>query len=453
VNKPNVLFLTIDTLRADRLSCYGFPSPITPNLDRLAAHGVRFEQAITGGSWTQAAFPVLLTSSYAAGYGGCLGPLAAERPEPIAALAQAGYATAGFSTSPLLSRTYNYARDFRHFVDFIPDEKDPSLRTMRGGQKLLRRSLTHAAMKLLGVQTRPAQLYVSAEKVVDGVMGWMRDTAQPFFGWVHFMDVHWPYHREETLTRPAEIAQAWRDLAHLHAANWYGATISPAEKAHYIELYEQAVRFTDAQIGRLFDFLEESGRMENTVIIAVADHGEEFLEHGRWGHWENNLHDEILRVPLLMRAPGVSGGTVISRQVRTIDLMPTVLDICGVPPVAGMAGESLLPLLGGDGEYTAEVSISEMWRDEWHIIAVRTESHKLIWDSRRADAPKFFDLRADPAELRDIAAEQPQMVAALKAHITAHMQHVADTMPADAVVAPDLDDEIVGRLRDLGYME
>ena len=105
---------------------------------------------------------------------------------------------------------------------------------MRGGQKLLRHPVTHRLARALGAQTRPAQLYVSAEKVVDGVLDWIRDAGQPFFGWVHFMDVHWPYHREEMLTRPAEIAQAWRDLSHLHDANWYGATISPAEKAHYI---------------------------------------------------------------------------------------------------------------------------------------------------------------------------------------------------------------------------
>ena len=104
MNKPNVILLTIDTLRANMLHCYGHKKPLTPNLDRLAASGLRFEQAITGGSWTQAAFPVMLTSSYAAMYGGCLGQLSPERPSPIEALARNGYTTAGFSTNPHLSQ-------------------------------------------------------------------------------------------------------------------------------------------------------------------------------------------------------------------------------------------------------------------------------------------------------------------------------------------------------------
>src|SRR3989337_2235897 len=100
MHRPNVILLTIDTLRADMLSCYGYKTPLTSNLDRLAASGIRFEQAITGGSWTQAAFPVLLTSSYAGMYGGCLGRLASERPSPVEALSRHGYVTAGFSTNP-----------------------------------------------------------------------------------------------------------------------------------------------------------------------------------------------------------------------------------------------------------------------------------------------------------------------------------------------------------------
>src|SRR5690349_23927724 len=99
MNRPNVVLLTIDTLRADMLSCYGYQKPLTPNLDRLAAAGLRFDQAISGGSWTQSAFPVLMTSSYAAMYGGCLGRLPLERPSPVETLAKQGYATGAFSTN------------------------------------------------------------------------------------------------------------------------------------------------------------------------------------------------------------------------------------------------------------------------------------------------------------------------------------------------------------------
>jgi arylsulfatase len=138
LSKPNVILLTLDTLRQDRLGCYGFKPSLTPNIDRLADSSVRFNQAITGGSWTQAAFPVMLTSTYASMYGGCIGPLAAERPSPIEALSKHGYATAGFVTSPMLGQAFGYQRGFDHFADLTPGEKDPGLRAIKGGQSLLR---------------------------------------------------------------------------------------------------------------------------------------------------------------------------------------------------------------------------------------------------------------------------------------------------------------------------
>ncbi len=452
MTKPNVLFLTIDTLRADRLGCYGHTPSVTPNLDRLAAQAVRFEQAITGGSWTQAAFPVILTSSYASMYGGCLGPLSAGRPSPIKALAQAGYSTAGFSTTPLLSRAYGYQRGFAHFVDLDPAEKDPALRHVKGGQRLLRHPLTHYLAGALGLRLRPAQTYVSAEKLTGTVCHWLDGVDGPFFVWAHYMDVHWPYHREETLTKPRDIACAWQDLTHMHAANWEGAAVSDARRDHYIDLYEQALAYTDAQIGRLLDRLAEKQLWDNTIVVVLADHGEEFMEHGRWGHWENNLYDEILRVPLLIRLPNVEPQTV-ARQVRTVDVMPTLLDVAGCSAPEGVEGQSLRPLWAGGDGYNQTTVISEMWRDEWHIISLRTGTFKFLWDSQQPDSPQLFNLKDDPAERHNIVERHPQLVREFKRQIEAHVQRGAQTRHLGTSDEPDLDDEIVNRLRDLGYIE
>lgn len=453
MNKPNIILLTIDTLRADRLGCYGYTRALTPNLDQLAASGVQFNQAMTGGSWTQAAFPVILTSSYAAMHGGCLGPLAQDRPSPIGALTAQGYRTAGFSTSPLLSSAYGYQQGFQDFTDFVPNERDPALRKIRGGQKLLRSPMTHRILKILGVQSRPAQLYVSADKLTDALCDWLDSADTPFFAWAHFMDVHWPYHREEGLTEPRTIAQAWQDLSHLHDANWYGEPISEMQKAHYIELYEQALKFTDVQVGKLLTYLEKSGKIDNTIIVVVSDHGEEFLEHHRWGHWENNLHDEILHVPLIIRLPTPPPKNTIDAQVRTLDIMPTLLDLCGCDALQGMKGQSLVPLIRGETNQGASVSLSEMWRDTWHIIAVRTETHKYIWNSKTPNEPELFDLKTDSYEQNNIAETHPDLVSTLHQHVKTHMENVVRTMPKESIAAPDLDDEIVARLRDLGYME
>jgi arylsulfatase A-like enzyme len=456
MNKPNVILLTIDTLRADMLNCYGYSRPLTPNIDRLAASGLRFEQAISGGSWTQAAFPVILTSSYAAMYGGCLGRLASERPSPVETLAVHGYTTGGFSTNPHLSRATSYDRGFHHFTELVPFEADSRLRRMRGGQRLLRNSLFHYGLHLTGNRIRPARLYSSAAEVTDSLIRWLEHVDAPFFAWVHYMDMHWPYHLEEELSHPRDIARAWQDLALMYGrSNSNGnEQITAAQRKHLIGLYEQSLQYLDTQIGRLIDHLVKVGYDSNTTIILLSDHGEEFLDHGRWGHWESNLYDEILRVPLIIRVPDGPGGQVIQRQVRLLDLMPTILDLCGCPLPADLMGTSLVPLwTQREGEYEVEVAISEMRRDPWHRIAVRTEAFKYIWDNKRPDQPDLYDLRADPAEKHNVSASYPQEVDRFQARVDVHLRRVAETEPTTAAPKPELDEDVIRRMRDLGYME
>ena len=454
IRKPNVLLLTIDTLRADWLGCYNPQRSVSPRMDALARQSVLFTQAITGGSWTQAAFPVMMTSTYASMFGGCLGPLSAERPSLVGALTAAGYQTAGFSTTPLLSKAYGYDRGFQQFRDIIPNESDPALRHLKGGQHLLRNPLTHQMAQLFGQQLRPAKVYEPAHVLVDEVIDWLDQQDGPFFTWAHFMDVHWPYHLEEELKAPRDIAQAWTDLVHLHEVNWQNGRISPQQKQHYIDLYEQAIAYTDAQVGRLLDYLATRPFGDNTMVIIVADHGEEFLERGYWGHVEINLHDEILRVPLIMQLPQQTDGVVVERQVRTLDLMPTVLDVCGVTLPEGVEGESLAPLWNGRSDgYDAPYAISERWRDDSHVVAVRTESFKYIWDSQLPTQPKLYNLVNDPLEKQNVAEQHPELAEQFAVQVAAHLQKVAATKPQAAVSEVALDDQVISRLRDLGYVE
>ena len=458
MSQPNIILLTIDTLRADRVGCYGQGASLTPNLDRLAAQGVRFEQAITGGSWTQAAFPTIMTSTYAAMHGGCLGPLSPQRPSPVSALTEHGYQTAGFVTSPLLGRVYGYDRGFTEFFELIPEEQDPFLRRVKGGQKLLQQPLTHQIYKLAGKDSRPARVYVSAEEVNEAVCSWLQKTSAPFFAWIHYMDVHWPYHLDANLVQPRQIAQAWRDLNHLHQVNWQGAQITAEQRDHYIHLYETAVRYADAQIGHLLDYLQQSGLTDDTVLIVVSDHGEEFLERHYWGHVETNLHDEIIKVPLLMHVPGQTSGQVVPDQVCTLDIMPTILDLCHVPTPAGLLGKTLMPFWREDRE--AEVSaiaIAERWRNEVdvsHMVAVRTPQFKYIWGSNQPDQPRLYNLQADPAENHNVVAQYPEQAQDLHGHLKTHLQRATSVLVQTADTAtPELDADIIRRLRDLGYVE
>ncbi|MFC1922887.1 sulfatase [Chloroflexota bacterium] len=453
MSKPNIILLTIDTLRPDRLGCYGFTPSVTPNIDRLAESGIIFTQAITGGSWTQAAFPVMLTSTYASMYGGCLGLLALDRPSPINALKEGGYTTAGFSTSPLLSRSYGYERSFDDYIDLDPGEKDPWLRNVKGGHNLLKQPFTHYLADLMGIRTRPAKIYTSAAELTDQMCDWIGNSGGPFFIWGHYMDVHWPYHLEDSLTDPSKIAQAWKDVVHLHNVNWKDEQITSAQKDHYIDLYEKAVSYTDYHLGRLFDFLKMTGMDQNTIIVLVSDHGEEFLEHGRWGHWEDNLYDEILKVPLLIHLPGLTESIMISEQVRTLDLMPTILELSGCSSPEGLKGMSLAPLWSGNTEiFHSSAAISEMWRESWHIIAIRNGKYKYIWDNKRTDGPLLFDLEVDRGEERNLSTDLPNVVDEFHHYVDEVLEEMERTK-SELRAAPELDDEMLNRLRDLGYVQ
>jgi arylsulfatase A-like enzyme len=270
------------------------------------------------------------------------------------------------------------------------------------------------------------------------------------------MDLHWPYHLEEDLVHPSDIARAWQDLAIMYdRSNFNGnESIMTAQREHFIALYTRSLQYLDRQIGRLLSHVEKLGFAASTIVIAVSDHGEEFLDHGRWGHWESNLYEEILRVPLIIRLPGTAGGQVIRRQVSLLDTMPTILDLCGSTGAEGLLGTSLTPLwTERETEYNVGVVISEMQRDPWHRISVRTEHFKYIWDSNHPDEPHLYDLEADPLEKENVCAQHPHEAARLQAHVDTHLRRVAQTKPETALVQTEIDEDVARRLRDLGYVD
>lgn len=440
----NFLLLTIDTLRTDRLG-----RGLTPNLDRLAANGINFQQAISGGTWTQAAFPPMLTSSPASWYGGCLGPLSAGRPSPITALSEHGYRTAGFVSNPLVGPGYGYQRGFSHFEELVPADREPWLRSRYGGQWLLRQPLSHWLRPM-----PPARVTIPAGELNQAALSWLKQVESPFFLWIHYMDVHWPYHCESTLTRPAQLAQIWRDLAHFHAICWQGATISQADQSHFAALYDTALAYLDQQIGQLLAVLPPS----ETTVLVIADHGEEFMEHGRWGHWENNLFDEIIHIPFILSLPDSLKkeypARPIQQLVSSLDLMPTLLELANCPAPAGMEGHSLLPLLQNQPtNYPRQQTISEMWRPHWHRIAIRTNDWKLIWDSRQPNEPALYHLNNDPTEQHNLSQQYPTITASLQASVDQHKQSMELTRPDTTPTQPQTDQPLLQRLRRLGYVE
>ena len=375
---PNILLLAVDALRLDQVGSYGNPKGLTPNIDRLAARSLRFDQAITGGTWTQAAFPTILTSTYASMFDGCLGPLSPERPSPIERLQQAGYETIAVTSNPLTGKDYGYDRGFEQFFELQPTRRDPRIRYRRGGQTLLRHPVTQRVAQLFGWDLRPRQVYVPAEALNSQALDAVDDSQSSQFLWLHYMDVHWPYHREQDLIHPTNIAQAWQDVADFHEACWGDGTLSDAQQKHFINLYEAALRHLDHQIGLLLTELEKRGWLDDALIVLLSDHGEEFFEHGRWGHMEVNFHDEVSRVPMIVHAPQWladtgRAGELELRLVQTLDVMPTILDYCGLSKPEGMLGHSLQSAhLADAGQDEPRVVFTERWRPPKSMVAART---------------------------------------------------------------------------------
>jgi arylsulfatase A-like enzyme len=454
MSRPNVLLLSIDALRRDMLASFGGDGAHTPCLDAFARRGICFTQAITGGSWTQAAFPPILTSSHAGQYGGCLGSLSPARPSPVTAFQEAGYTTIGISSNPWLSRYRGYARGFTRFHDLAPARPIIRLRRVRGGQILLRTALFHRLAGWLGRNYAPPPVYVHGGLLTQTLLDEIRQAAAPWFLWAHYMDIHWPYHLSHQMTAPRDIAQAWVDIAHFHKVGWKNAQTSPAQLAHYQHLYRAALQYLDGQVGMLLATLANENRLDNTIIVLLADHGEEFLEHGKLGHLEENYHDETLRVPLVVQTP-FTGALTLDRQVRTLDLMPTLLDLCQLPPPAGLEGISLAPLWRGDpAAYDVPFVISERPRSTDAWVSVRTPAHKYVWLRNKPDEPILYDLASDPAEQVNVAAHHPDIVRALHARVETHLAAIAATASRSPVsdAAPS-DERMLERLRDLGYVE
>jgi len=423
---PNVLLITVDALRADHVGWAGGDEVegLTPELDRLASESVVFRQAVTSFQGTTASMPSLMSGMFPSfegvgewrphtWYG--FADLAApdERGERgltrnVTTLAEIlgshGYATAGFNTNPHLSKANRFDQGFEHYEQF---------------HSYLQRVNAEESHPLEGT-------YPPGDVVADAVTQWLAlRPNRPFFLWVHFMDPHSPYlppARCRELFPPPDLALADLDVNEalynvLFTAR--GATSRavdyrpPAELGltkeglirHAHALYRGEVRCVDREIARVVEALRSSRDLDDTVVVLTADHGEEFGEHGHIFHdLLQPAPEELLRIPLLVRLPGGrAAGTAVDRQVRMVDIAPTILDISGLPGTGTMDGRSLRPLWEGtdDPDRIAYVSMIG------HGV-VRDGGWKYRLD-KSTGTGRLFRLDQDPLELHDVAGEHPDV--------------------------------------------
>jgi len=439
---PSVIFVLVDTLRADYLGAYGFDGPVSPNLDRLAGEAVLFERAFAQAPWTKPSIASLFTSlapethrvlthdgkfGATAGDDGSTGALPAEATTLAESFAAAGYATAAFVANPWMLREHGFAQGFE-----VWDQGQP-----------------------MGLPRRAVGLLAAARQWLAA-----RDPAKPFFLYLHLMDVHGPYEA------PEEDWLAVRDSAglgpdrvltleeqgqlrpYLLRAPW--AQQEGADRLRtWRGRYAAGVHAMDRQLGRFLSGLETSGVLDDAIVVVTSDHGEELADNGGWDHG-HRLYDHQLRVPLLIRLPGgAGGGHRVHEVVSLIDLMPTLLAQGRIAAPMGLQGRDLSPLLdGGDrGDVGASFAGGVKWNPE--LRSLRLPDWKLIADGARGEA-QVFDLARDPHEQHDVATEKPADRERLQAQLDAHVQDLA-ARPVLATESGAVSEEMKQRLEALGY--
>lgn len=395
----NLLLITLDTTRADRLGCYGDARAATPVLDRLAREGVRFERAYTTAPLTLPAHVSLMTGRGPQAHQVRNNGTYALRPEEATLaeeLRRAGFSTAAMIAAFVLEAKFGLAQGFDRYDDALDKPQ---------GQTTFRSEIT-------------------ADRVHDKFRRWLDSApAAPFFCWVHLYDPHSPY------APPAPYGERFAG-----------------------DPYRGEIAFMDETIGRMLADLQERGLLENTLVVAAGDHGEGFDEHGESGHGVF-CYEESLRVPLIFRLPRLfAGGRALKRPVGLIDVLPTVLDLCGLPRPAGVQGRSLAPRLrsgeedGGEPPLYFE-SLYGMEEMGWAPLSGLLSG---TWKYISLPKPELYDLAADPLEKNNLYLRKNAQAKGLARELD---DLLSRTVPAGAsALRPQQTRADQARLRALGYL-
>jgi arylsulfatase A-like enzyme len=406
---PNLLLISIDTLRADRLGCYGYPVARTSNIDGLAAGGTLYETVIASAPVTLPAMATLLTGLDPPAHGARYNGFYRVRRPPVTLaelLADRGYRTGAAVANFALDSSFGIAQGFASFDDAMTQFMAPP------GYQLPVEEEDGTWWRRFR-STQPAQR--PASEITDAGLAWLeRHGDEPFFLWLHYMDPHSPYEPPPEYRIPGRQA------------------------------YDGEVAYVDAEIGRLLAGYRARFPDARTLIVVVADHGESLGEHGIQGH-VYALYEQAIRVPLILNLPGrVPAGKRVSEPLRARDVPLEILRALGLPD-AGPFGEQAAHAAGDDEEWWAYTESFEprIGRGEEPLRSVRTARFKYI---DRGEPEELYDLALDPAEERNLATEAPETARPLRARLDLADPEAPDApMPADAAT--------VERLRALGYVE
>jgi arylsulfatase A-like enzyme len=406
----SVVVVSIDTLRPDMLGCYGYDRPTSPALDRLAAQGVVFTEALSPSPWALPAHGTMLTGLYPRRHGANSSRrgLSGEVTTLAEILAGQGYTTAAFVTSHFVGERYGFDRGFLHFEELDEHSAD----------------------------------------VIDRAAEWLRDApSSGTFLFVHDYQVHSDYtpgpEAAAVFTRPYDgaVDGTTRQLKHVRSGE---LVFTDRDVEHLRDLYAAEIRQMDEALGRLIEALDD-----DTLLVVTSDHGEEFLDHGGVLHGRTH-YDELLRVPLVLRGPGVPAGRTVEAPVSLVDVLPTILSAVDVPVPDALDGIDLSALWAGGASAPDRVIFGEADHNNVQddmLRSARYRGFKLVQD-RVNGTSELYDLSADPLETRNVLDEHPEVRDALAEQIRRF-----DAVRGAGKSLPPLEPEVVKQLEELGYLK
>ena len=397
----NVVLISIDSLRADHLSCYGYSRPTSPNIDRFAARATVFEQMTSSTSWTLPAHAAMFTGLVDSIHGANQNRKRLDESRTTLAeiLKAAGYCTAGFFSGPFLHPSYGLGQGFETYVD-CSSTGELAAQALAAGRVVGSREVNEASHRDI---TNP--------RIHAQVSAWLEANKRtPFFLFVHYWDVHFDYIPPppyDTRFDPNYTGTIdGRDFeSNVRISNQMAAR----DLQHIIALYDGEIAWTDEHVGKLLDELERLGLGKDTLVILTADHGDEFFEHGGKGH-RRTLFDEVTHVPLIIRDPRLARQTPrVATQTRMIDITPTILDMLGMQSAVPTMGQSLRPALDGKPLEHDVVALSELFLFDNREFSFRRPDYKLIQDPLRRLV--LYDLKRDPGEHEPLTDPQSALMA------------------------------------------
>ncbi len=498
--RPTVLLVTIDTIRADRVGCYGHDRRTTPVIDRLAGQGLLFREAVATVPLTTPSHTSIFTglhprSHAVLGNSWRLGDSFTTLAERFR---ESGYRTAAFVSAVVLDPRCGLDRGFGHYSALPRPGPDDAMSIPRPGGPPAEGSAPGRTRRMTGRQ-RPGN------ETVDAALAWM-DSQQgkaPLFVWVHLYDPHQPYdppqpylelfgpergerslstilrpgfdepefeHREERVQRDMARRRERVPPSHRDPRSMITATsLTDSERQRIDELYDGEVAFADFQVGRLLAWLKGRGLYDGTVVAVMGDHGETLGEHHDYYGHHHVLYDTSLRIPMALRLPGGADGQIRSAAASTVDLFPTLLHAAGLAKHAGLDGRDLLRVTAGRPLYCETYlgirprhmpddferrPLTGRFATGIHQHAVRDGRWKLMLANGGDTSPQLYDLEADPGEQTDVAGSHQDLTRALLRHWQRWCEtHALPQRDRSHRPDPVVDEEMREKLRQLGYVE